>query len=262
MLQHSPSPGSYRHTRHAPSPVLANWVLHFWIETWDWDGAAPQRREVLPHPCVHLAFVPGRSRIFGVQLSKFSRELRGQGRVVGVKFRPGAFYPFLHRPVSTIANSSLPLQELFIGAADAEREMFARSNDAEIIEVASRFIAERLPQEDPAVGTACEIVEAIATDKAITRVQHILARWETKERTLQRLFARYVGASARWVIKRYRVYESLESLDSDPYPDWARLALELGYFDQAHFINDFRKLVGCTPVDYHRACRSTTSLRN
>ena len=105
-------------------------------------------------------------------------------------------------------------------------------------------------------------MEAIAADKEITRVEHILARWGIKERTLQRLFARYVGASARWVIKRYRVYESLEWLDSDPYPDWARLALELGYFDQSHFINDFRRLVGCTPVDYHRACRSTTSNRS
>lgn len=259
VLQHSPPPGSYRHTRYAPGPELANWVQHFWIETWNWDGAAPQRREVLPHPCVHLAFVPGRSRVFGVQLSKFVRELRGQGGVVGVKFRPGAFYPFLCRPVSTIANASLSLHELFVGAEDAEREVFASSSDTEMIDVASRFIAARLPQEDPAVGTASEIVEAIAADKEITRVEHILERWEIKERTLQRLFARYVGASARWVIKRYRVYESLESLDSEQYPDWSRLALDLGYFDQAHFINDFRRLVGCTPVDYHRACRSTTS---
>jgi len=258
VLQHSPPPGSYRHTRYAPRPELAGWVQHFWIETWDWDGAAPQRREVLPHPCVHLALVPGRSRIFGVQLGRFVRELRGQGRVVGVKFRPGAFYPFLLRPVSTIADTSLLLQELFVGAADAEREVFASGDDTEMIDAASRFITARLPRQDPTVGTACGIVEAIAADKEITRVEHILARWEIKERTLQRLFARYVGASARWVIKRYRVYESLEWLDSDQHPDWARLALELGYFDQAHFINDFRKLVGCTPVDYHRSAGASS----
>jgi AraC-like DNA-binding protein len=259
VLQHCPAPGSSRHTRYAPSAALANWVQHFWIETWDWDGAAPQHREVLPHPCVHLVFVPGRSRIFGVQLGRFIRELRGRGCIVGVKFRPGAFYPFLHRPVSGIANTSLPLEGLFVGAADAEREVFASSDDAEMIDVASRFIAARLPRPDPAVGMACRIVEAVAADKGITRVEHILARWGIKERTLQRLFTRYVGASARWVIKRYRVYEALERLHSNEYSDWAHLALELGYFDQAHFINDFRKLVGCTPVDYHRACRSTTS---
>mgnify|MGYP004706876243 CR=1 FL=1 len=69
---------------------------------------------------------------------------------------------------------------------------------------------------------------------------------------MQRLFKRYVGASARWVIKRYRVYEALERLSSDMNPDWAGLAQDLGYFDQAHFINDFRKLVGCTPAAYLR----------
>ena len=254
VLHHSPPPGTYRHTRYAPSPALASWIQHFWIETWDWAGAAPQRREVLPHPCVHLVLVPGRSRVFGVQLGKFVRELKGQGRVLGIKFRPGAFYPFLLRPVSTIADTSLPLKELFVGAADAEREVFASSDDAEMIDAASHFIAARLPRQDLTVGTVCGIVEAVAADKGITRVEHILERWGIKERTLQRLFARYVGASARWVIKRYRVYETLQWLKSDQYPDWAHLALQLGYFDQAHFINDFRKLVGCTPVDYHRAC--------
>lgn len=256
VLQHSPPPGTYRHTRYAPSAALASRVQHFWIETWDWDGATPQQREVLPHPCVHLAFVPGRSRILGVQLGRFARELTGRGCIVGVKFRPGAFYPFLGRPVATIANASLPLQEVLAGGGDAEREVFACSGDIAMIDAVARFLAALLPREDPAAGMACAIVEAVAADKRITRVEHILARWRMGERTLQRLFTRYVGASASWVIKRYRVYEALQRLHSSEYPHWAHLALELGYFDQAHFINDFRKLVGCTPVDYHRACRS------
>jgi AraC-like DNA-binding protein len=73
-----------------------------------------------------------------------------------------------------------------------------------------------------------------------------------KERTLQRLFDRYVGASARWVIKRYRVYEALESMRPGAPIEWAALAQDLGYFDQAHFINDFKKLVGCLPSEYVR----------
>lgn len=252
VLQHSPPPGSYRHTRYAPGPELAGWVQHFWIESWAWDGAVPQAREVLPHPCVHLVFVPGRSRVLGVQLGRFVRELTGRGRVVGVKFRPGAFHPFLQRPVSAIADASLPLEALFAGAAEAEQEVLACRDDAAAIAAAARFLAARLPAPDPAVETACGIVETVAADERITRVEHILTRCGIAERRLQRLFQRYVGASARWVIKRYRVYEALERVSSDVHPDWAGLAQELGYFDQAHFINDFRKLVGCTPAAYHK----------
>jgi AraC-like DNA-binding protein len=255
-LRHSSAPAGYRHTRHAPSPALASWVRHFWIETWDLDGAAPRYREILPHPCVNLVFVPGRSRVFGVQLGRFNRELRGQGCVVGVKFRPGAFHSFLRRPISAMANMSLPLESLFAGAAEAERDVFAGDGEAAMIDAATRFLVDRLPAADPLAEKACAIVETVAADREITRVEHIMGRWKMGERALQRLFARYVGASARWVIKRYRVYEALERLHADDQCDWAHLALELGYFDQAHFINDFRKLVGSTPVDYHRACRS------
>ena len=74
---------------------------------------------------------------------------------------------------------------------------------------------------------------------------------------MQRIFRRYVGASARWVIKRYRVYEALEQLaDGGPAEqtwDWAGLAQDLGYYDQAHFINDFKKLVGRSPTAYLKA---------
>ena len=70
------------------------------------------------------------------------------------------------------------------------------------------------------------------------------------ERTLQRLFDQYVGASARWVIKRYRIYEALQLLTAGRPPDWAAVAQDLGYYDQAHFINDFRHLVGCSPTEY------------
>nr|WP_242594970.1 helix-turn-helix domain-containing protein [Corallococcus exiguus] len=69
---------------------------------------------------------------------------------------------------------------------------------------------------------------------------------------MQRLFNRYVGVNPKWVIQRYRLHEAAERLRETPPPELARLALELGYFDQAHFIRDFRRIVGCTPAGYAR----------
>jgi AraC-like DNA-binding protein len=59
-----------------------------------------------------------------------------------------------------------------------------------------------------------------------------------------------VGASARWVIKRYRTYEALEQLRTVGAGQLADLAQRLGYFDQAHFTNDFSKRVGQAPAVY------------
>jgi AraC-like DNA-binding protein len=250
VLRHSPAPGTYRHTRYAPPGALAAWVQHFWVESWDLRGSAPQLRDVLPHPCVHLAFARGRTRIYGVQLGHFARELKGADTVLGVKFRPGAFYPFLRRPVCSIANVSFPARQLFADITGTEEEVLACHDDPGMVEAASRFLLARLPPPDPIVEQACSAVETIASDANVTRVDSLIALCGMRDRTLQRMFRRYVGASARWVIKRYRLYEALEQLGRGRPANLATLAQNLGYYDQAHFINDFKKLVGRSPAQY------------
>jgi AraC-like DNA-binding protein len=250
ILRHPPLPGSYHHTRYPPPSALADWVEHFWIESWELAGRAVQARVVLPHPCAHLVFAAGRSKIYGVQLSRFARELKGDDRILGIKFRPGAFYPFLHKPVSTIVNTSLPAQQVFPNAVSAEKSVLACCYDHAMVDAAAQFLMAHLPPHDPNVDTACEIVAEIVNDRRVTRVEHVTARCGLQERTLQRLFHRYVGASPRWVIKRYRVYDVLTQLSAGIPVAWAALAQDMGYFDQSHFNNDFKKMVGCVPSEY------------
>jgi AraC-like DNA-binding protein len=75
------------------------------------------------------------------------------------------------------------------------------------------------------------------------------------KRTLQRLFARYVGVSPKWVIQRYRLHEAAERLAAGELIHQAELALDLGYSDQAHFVRDFKSIVGVSPAAYARAAR-------
>jgi len=250
VLRHSPEPGSYRHSRYAPPAALVEWVEHFWLEQWDLSGRTPQTRVVLPHPSVHLVFAPGRSKCYGVQLTRFARELKDQGHILGIKFRPGAFYPFFRQAVSSLANSAVPAVQVFLDAESCEHRVLACGDDRAMVAVAATFLAQHLPAHDPHVAMASQIVESIASDVKVTRVEHLVARFGLPERTLQRLFNRYVGASPRWVIKRYRVYDVLTKLSAGEPIAWAALAQDMGYFDQAHFYNDFRKLVGCSPGQY------------
>jgi AraC-like DNA-binding protein len=79
-------------------------------------------------------------------------------------------------------------------------------------------------------------------------------RFGIPARTLQRLFNRYVGVSPKWVLRRYRLHEAAARLAEPPPGSWAQVAAELGYVDQAHFINDFTAAVGMTPAQYAAAC--------
>jgi AraC-like DNA-binding protein len=72
-------------------------------------------------------------------------------------------------------------------------------------------------------------------------------------RRLQRLFRKHVGASPKWVIQRYRLHKAIARVQAGIAFSWKALALELGYFDQVHFVRDFRHMVGMSPGEYEKS---------
>jgi AraC-like DNA-binding protein len=253
VLRSSPAAGRLHHARVAPPAPLQGLVQHFWIVRWDLRGQPPQRRETLPHPNVHLIVERGLTRVFGVHTARFSRVLEGEGCVFGAKFRPGGFRPFLGRPLSTLADASLSLADAFGPSSEQlEDDVLECTDETGMIEVMARFLAARLPPPDANVDLAAGIVERIERERDVTTVDAVVAREGLGKRALQRLFNEYVGVGPKWVINRFRLHEAIERLAAGQEVDWSRLALDLGYFDQAHFIRDFRKLVGRTPAAYAR----------
>jgi len=103
----------------------------------------------------------------------------------------------LRKPVSAIANTSISATEVFPNATAAEKKILAYREDGSMVEAASNFLLGHRPPSDPHVGSTRRAVEEIASDRGVTRVQHLVARCGIQERTLQRLFGRYVGASPR-----------------------------------------------------------------
>ena len=95
-------------------------------------------------------------------------------------------------------------------------------------------------------------VEIIVDDRTLTKVDELVRKCGVGKRSLQRLFRAYVGVGPKWVIQRYRLQEAAQAAESGHAPSWAALAADLGYADQAHFIRDFKHLVGRTPAAYAR----------
>lgn len=253
LLRHPPASGAFHHARLAPPAALADVVQHFWIVRWDLQGGPPQLRETLPHPNVHVVIETGKSRVHGLHTGRFTRLLEGSGSVFGIKFRPGGFHPFLRRPVSTLRNRSVALCDVFGASGGAlESEVLSQRSDAAQVEVASAFLVSCLPPIAEEVARVGDIVDGISADRGIRTLEDASIRWKISIRSLQRLFNDYVGVGPKWVINRYRMHEALARMDEGGAVDWAALALELGYFDQAHFIRDFKSLVGCSPAHYTR----------
>jgi AraC-like DNA-binding protein len=243
-------------SRHLPALDLSCFVLRYWIVKWDLRGQEPYLSENLPYPCVNLVIEKDKSRIYGVVKQKFSYLLTGKGQVFGVKFRPGAFYPFVKSPISNFTGSSISFQEAFgVASQPLEEAILSLEDKEKMIELAEAFLRERLPERDETVELINQIVERIIAEREITKVDDIVSRFDLSKRTLQRLFNQYVGVSPKWVIKRSRLQEAADQLAAGEIIDWPSLALDLGYFDQAHFIKEFKAIVGKSPVEYANSAR-------
>ena len=254
LLQWPPPEGRFRYARRLPPPDLAPWITHFWIVSWDLRGLDPYQPETLPHPNVHVVFEEGASQVHGVSNGRFARLLEGQSRVFGIKFKPGGFRPILGKPLSTITNRSIPARRLLGRVAEQLETLTANassdSSEAPLVEAAGCWLRSILPAPDPAIAEAAQLVTSILEDPAILTVDALAACTGISKRSLQRIFREYVGVPPKWVIRRYRLHELVERLKAGVRLNWSQVALDLGYFDQAHLVNDFRSVTGCSPRQY------------
>jgi len=242
-------------SRFEPGPELTPFVEHYWSVSYHLPPGASHTQTILSYPNIHLAFEHDengrRALIYGVPRRPFSRTLRGWGRVLGVKFRAGGFFPFLQRDISGLTGLTVPAAELF--GADADRWMNAVLDAEDALSMARQAEAALLaclPGRDALAELADRIVRTAMQDRNMIKVEQLGEQTGMSVRQMQRLFRKYVGVSPKWVIKRFRLQEAAERIEKDASTSLTELAVQLGYFDQAHFIKDFKSVLGMPPAAY------------
>ena len=257
LLRPLPEP-VVRLTRFHPADDLAPFVDFHWIVRWELGDAPPREQETLPHPCVHLVVERGSSGVFGVVQGRFTKRLEGNGRAASVRFRPGGFAAFWPDPVQALTGRVLPLAAVF-GPAGAEYEravLDAPDDDATLVALAEDFLRARAPRADEALALVTRAVALVERERHIARVDDLAAALGVSVRALQRLFGQRVGVSPKWVICRARLQDAAARIVAGETIDWSRLALDLGYFDQAHLIRTYRAIVGVPPATHARRARA------
>jgi AraC-like DNA-binding protein len=242
--------------RHKPADALAPFVDYYWIPRWDLRGQPPHEQTVLPHPNVHLVFEASGAGIFGVDRRLFTRSLSGRGLAFGVRFTAGGFRPFWQAPISQLTDRVVPAARLFGPRAEKTRQAVIGDfdvADSVMIGYAEALLHSVMPERDPLAEQAAALVARITDDPGLRRVDQLAASSGLSVRTLQRLFADYVGVSPKWVMRRARLHEAAERADGGEPVDWAALASDLGYADQAHLTRDFTVTIGVPPTRYAAA---------
>jgi AraC-like DNA-binding protein len=245
--------------RYPPPADLAPLVDFCWVIRWDLRGQPAHEQAILPHPNVNLVFEGTGAAVFGVDRKIFTRRLAGPGKALGVRFRPGGFRPFCEKPIRTLNDRVVPATRIF-GQAAAETcavVMAADADDDAMIAAAAGLLRDREPAADPVVELVAGLVGRITEDLRLRRVAQLAEASGLSERRLQRLFADYVGVSPKWVMRRARLHEAALRAEADgpESVDWAALAADLGYADQAHLARDFTATLGASPSRYAAGAR-------
>jgi AraC-like DNA-binding protein len=249
----------------APSPPLQPFVESLWhVE----GGAFPHTRErILPSGNLQLLVNLdedqlrswhgdgytrlhriGGAALCGAFTRHFAIDTAEQRAILGVNFRPGGAFPFFAVPADALADSHVELRELWgrDGALVRERLLETpgaagrlRLLEEELVRLAARPLA-----FDPALASALAALERGSPVASVT------ARLGLTPRRFIRRFSEAVGLGPkRWQRVR-RFQRVLAAVESGRELDWAQLALQCGYFDQAHLIHDFSDFSGIPPSRY------------
>ena len=249
----------------AISEALRPFVERYWSVRWDLTGEPPFRSEVLSHPSVNVSVESGTEPRFGfampavllhgVVTRRFSVDLTGAGRVTAAKFRPGGY---------TALTGSLPGRNtveplgdrLGVPGARLLADVLAPEDDDDRAAALDSALAPLAGDPPDAYLDLLGLIGAMISDRDLVRVDQVAALGGLGVRSLQRLFAGYVGVSPKAVLARYRLQEAAAAIDAGEVDDLAGLAASLGWFDQAHFSRDFRAVVGVPPSRYLQRARS------
>jgi AraC-like DNA-binding protein len=174
--------------------------------------------------------------------------LGGEMHGIAVTLRAGSVAAVLGAPAAAIAESAVALDVVWGRAGTVLLERLRECNDdgrriALVQDVLERRVANALPIP----GTQAAL-HAVAT--TALRVGDMAAALGIGERRLQQLFRAEIGLTPRQMRRLVRVRDCLGRLRGDSPPPWAQLAIDCGFYDQAHLVNEFRELCGVTPGEY------------
>ena len=234
---------------------------------WHASGSAPpgttETQRVVPDACPELIFQLGDpfARLVGRRWRKQPYTflagtlkspwlLRPGHRVatIGVRFRPGAVRAFLPIDMAAAVDVEVPLSRIVgpVEAADLDRALIAATTPKAQFDVIER----RLESWLAARGERPRSLEAVAmifASSGRAPMARICARLDWTPRTLQRVFARELGISAKFFARIVRLNRLLLALEETERAVAVDVALELGFYDQPHMLHDARLLAGRKP---------------
>lgn len=184
--------------------------------------------------------------VVGPRTRALFKNATGIARAIILQFKPGWSTPLLGVAANALTDRIVPLEDIWgRPGSDLCHELLATRSLPEVVDLVSRAIALRTHHtfEPSSARLARRAVHLLEGGEA--RVESVAERLGVTARHLRRAFAESVGVGPKDFARTVRLQRAVRMAATSK--DWARIAADAGYYDQAHLIADFRELVGFTP---------------
>ncbi len=260
-----------------PSRFLAEFVKCFW--TLEYENTQPADPEpVIPDGCVEIIFnLSDRFRRFhknGDIETQASCLIAGQmhtnvligplGNVdlFGIRFHPAGAFRFMRFDMKELSDRIDPLESVLGSSVTLVEEHLAHQPDFQSrVAIAEAYLAGLMRSitvnTSPYVDHALTI---ISSGQGNISIRDIAIEVGISERSLERLFSRYVGTTPKAYSRIVRFQNVLREIEGSESPDILDTALAFGYYDQSHLINDFNQFSGSSPAAFLERSRQMTDI--
>jgi len=176
--------------------------------------------------------------------------------VAGIVFRPGGTLPLIGSPASEFTDADIDLENLCGRACSWRlRELLLAATDPETtLDVLERWLTAlfRDRPRHPAVAFA---LAEFHTQPFVARIDAVKQAISLSPKRFIERFKTEVGVTPKRYCRLLRFQRAVAAAHATQLVDWTQLALDCGYFDQAHFIHEFREFSGLTPSAYQSVPR-------
>ncbi|ALG83952.1 hypothetical protein ACH46_04790 [Gordonia phthalatica] len=254
--------------RYPTPPELDGLIDWFWSVRWDLPTGERYRQPLIATPAVNVSVgaspppgddpplgpYPVAAVLDGVTTDVTVRTLSGSGWNFAAKTTTGGFGAWVD-DVAALNDACLPISQvlaldegsLAVRVADLP---FGADRAEPIVRELLRLLELRPAARVERAREVAAIAAAVEHDRTIRTVDQLARLAGITARTLQRMFTACAGVSPTWVIRRFRLIEAAEHVRDGVAPDWAALAVDLGYADQSHLTRDFTATIGMSPGAY------------
>jgi AraC-like DNA-binding protein len=246
-----------------PSPPLSGLVDYLWHLS---DAPGHARERIVPSGTIELVINlqedefriyssagtgEGCHRFRGAIVSgcygaPFGIDTREHASIIGVHFRPGGAAGLVGAPPGDLADLHVGLEQLWGNRASELRERLHAASDLETrFEILERCLIARVPaarSRRPAVMAALS-----GLDQPGVEVGEVANEVGVSRRRLIEIFTEDVGMTPKRYARVRRFQRALALAMGSASPAWTEVALECGYFDQAHLCRDWGEFTGFPP---------------